>query len=77
MAATSSRLLRLLSLLGARSNWSGRDLAGRLGISTRTLRRDVESLRELGYPVQALMGPDGGYRLGTGGRLPPLLLDDE
>lgn len=77
MATTSARLLRLLSLLGARSNWSGRDLAGRLGISTRTLRRDVESLRELGYPVQALMGPDGGYRLGTGGRLPPLLLDDE
>ncbi|MEU8360472.1 WYL domain-containing protein [Nonomuraea sp. NPDC048882] len=77
MATTSSRLLRLLSLLGARSNWSGQDLAGRLGISTRTLRRDVESLRELGYPVQALMGPDGGYRLGAGGRLPPLLLDDE
>ncbi|MEV5888854.1 helix-turn-helix transcriptional regulator [Nonomuraea fuscirosea] len=77
MATTSSRLLRLLSLLGARSNWSGQDLADRLGISTRTLRRDVESLRELGYPVQALMGPDGGYRLGAGGRLPPLLLDDE
>jgi predicted DNA-binding transcriptional regulator YafY len=77
MAATSSRLLRLLSLLGARPNWSGRELADRLGISTRTLRRDVESLRDLGYPVQALKGPDGGYLLGTGGRLPPLLLDDE
>ncbi|WP_329520126.1 helix-turn-helix transcriptional regulator [Spirillospora sp. NBC_01491] len=77
MATTSSRLLSLLSLLGARPNRSGRDLADRLGISTRTLRRDVESLRELGYPVQALKGPDGGYRLGAGGRLPPLLLDDE
>ncbi|GAA0955432.1 helix-turn-helix transcriptional regulator [Actinocorallia libanotica] len=77
MATTSSRLLRLLSLLGARPNRSGRDLADRLGVSTRTLRRDVESLRELGYPVQALKGPDGGYRLGSGGRLPPLLIDDE
>ncbi|GAA3612537.1 WYL domain-containing protein [Nonomuraea rosea] len=77
MAATSSRLLRLLSLLGARPTWSGRELADRLGISTRTLRRDVESLRDLGYPVQALKGPDGGYLLGAGGRLPPLLLDDE
>lgn len=77
MATTSARLLRLLSLLGARPTWPGRDLADKLGISTRTLRRDVESLRELGYPVQALKGPDGGYQLGAGGKLPPLLLDDE
>ncbi|MCU1663920.1 MAG: transcriptional regulator [Pseudonocardia sp.] len=77
MATASSRLLRLLSLLGARPNWSGQDLADRLGISTRTLRRDMESLRELGYPVQALKGPDGGYQLGAGSKLPPLLLDDE
>ena len=77
MATTSARLLHLLSLLGARPTWSGPDLAGRLGTSTRTLRRDVESLRGLGYPVQAVKGPDGGYSLGAGGRLPPLLLDDE
>ena len=77
MATTSARLLTLLSLLGARSRWSGEELAGRLGISSRTLRRDVDSLRELGYPVQALKGPDGGYRLGPGGKLPPILLDGE
>ena len=77
MATTSARLLTLLSLLGARSSWSGPELADRLGTSTRTLRRDVESLRELGYPVHARMGPDGGYRLGSGSKLPPILLDDE
>lgn len=77
MATTSSRLLNLLSLLGARGNWSGQDLADRLAVSTRTLRRDVESLRELGYPVHTVKGPDGGYRLGAGSKLPPLLLDDE
>lgn len=77
MARTSSRLLTLLSLLGARNVWSGRELADRLGVSTRTLRRDVESLRELGYPARAVKGPDGGYQLGAGSRLPPLLLDDE
>ncbi|MGC5013672.1 helix-turn-helix transcriptional regulator [Streptosporangium sp. DT93] len=77
MATTSARLLTLLSLLAARQNRSGRELAERLGISARTLRRDVESLRALGYPVHALKGPDGGYRLGPGGGLPPLLLDDE
>lgn len=77
MATTSARLLRLLSLLGARPLWSGLELAERLGVSPRTLRRDVESLRELGYPVQTIKGPDGGYRLGGGGSLPPLLLDDE
>lgn len=77
MATTSARLLSLLSLLGARSSWSGPELADRLGTSTRTLRRDVESLRELGYPVHARKGPDGGYRLGSGTKLPPILLDDE
>jgi len=77
MATSSSRLLRLLALLGSRPRWSGADLAGRLDISPRTLRRDLECLRELGYPVGAAKGPDGGYSLGAGGRLPPLLLDDE
>jgi predicted DNA-binding transcriptional regulator YafY len=77
VATTSARLLTLLSLLGARASWSGPELAGRLGISPRTLRRDVESLRELGYPVSAVKGPDGGYQLGPGRKLPPLLLDDE
>ncbi len=77
MATTSARLLTLLSLLGARSRWRATDLADRLLVSTRTLRRDIDALRELGYPVQADKGPDGGYRLAAGGRLPPLLLDDE
>lgn len=77
MATTSSRLLTLLSLLGARPRWSGQDLADRLGVSTRTLRRDVDSLLELGYPVQTAKGPEGGYLLGAGSKLPPLLLDDE
>lgn len=73
----SVRLLRLLSLLPARPWWSGPELAGRLEVSARTLRRDVTRLRELGYPVSATGGREGGYRLGAGGRLPPLLLDDD
>ncbi|MEI8410619.1 MULTISPECIES: helix-turn-helix transcriptional regulator [unclassified Kribbella] len=77
MLETSARLLRLLSLLQVRRDWSGPDLAERLGISTRTLRTDVERLRGLGYPVEARPGVAGGYRLGAGGELPPLLLDDE
>lgn len=77
MATTSSRLLDLLALLGARATWSGPDLAERLGVSTRTLRRDVESLRTLGYPVHTTKGPEGGYRLGADSKLPPLLLDDD
>ena len=77
MATTSARLLMLLSLLGARSRWPAGELADRLVVSTRTLRRDIGALRELGYPVEADKGPDGGYRLGAGGRLPPLLLDDD
>jgi predicted DNA-binding transcriptional regulator YafY len=74
---TAARLLRLLSLLQARPTWSGTELAGRLGVTTRTVRRDVTRLRDLGYPVDAAPGVEGGYRLGAGGRLPPLLLDDD
>jgi predicted DNA-binding transcriptional regulator YafY len=74
---TSARLLRLLSLLQGRPAWPGPELAARLGISARTLRRDVDKLRELGYPVLATSGTAGGYRLGAGAELPPLLLDDE
>jgi predicted DNA-binding transcriptional regulator YafY len=77
MLETSARLLRLLSLLQSRRDWSGADLAGRLGVSPRTVRRDVEKLRGLGYPVTAAVGVGGGYRLGAGAALPPLLLDDE
>ncbi|WP_410644387.1 helix-turn-helix transcriptional regulator [Amycolatopsis sp. lyj-346] len=75
--ATSGRLLSLLSLLQARRDWPGSLLAGRLGVSERTVRRDVDRLRELGYPVRAVKGPDGGYRLEAGSRLPPLLFDEE
>ncbi|RJQ80347.1 WYL domain-containing protein [Pseudonocardiaceae bacterium YIM PH 21723] len=74
---TSSRLLSLLSLLQARRDWPGGLLAQRLGVSDRTVRRDVDRLRELGYPVQAVKGPDGGYRLEAGQQLPPLLFDEE
>jgi predicted DNA-binding transcriptional regulator YafY len=74
---TAERLLRLLSLLQSRPRWSGAELAARLDVTTRTLRRDVTRLRSLGYPVDAVVGLAGGYRLGTGGRLPPLLLDDD
>ena len=77
MPGTSARLLRLLSLLQARRDWTGAELSGRLGVTTRTVRNDVERLRGLGYPVDARPGAAGGYRLGTGGALPPLLLDDE
>jgi predicted DNA-binding transcriptional regulator YafY len=77
MVETSARLLRLLSLLQARRDWAGSELAGRLGVSARTLRRDVDRLRGLGYPVHAISGVAGGYRLGAGAALPPLLLDDD
>ncbi len=77
MLETSARLLRLLSLLQTHRDWSGADLAQRLDVTGRTLRRDVDRLRSLGYPVQARSGAGGGYRLGVGATLPPLLLDDE
>jgi predicted DNA-binding transcriptional regulator YafY len=77
MADTSSRMLRLLSLLQTHRYWPGAELAGRLGVSVRTLRRDVDRLRELGYPVDAHRGVDGGYQLAPGAALPPLVLDDE
>lgn len=76
MLETSARLLRLLSLLQTHRDWSGTDLAERLGVSGRTVRRDVDRLRELGYPVDAVQGT-AGYRLAAGSTLPPLLLDDE
>jgi predicted DNA-binding transcriptional regulator YafY len=77
MLETSARLLRLLSLLQAHREWSGADLADRLGVTPRTVRRDVDRLRELGYPVNASPGTGGGYQLGAGAELPPLLLDDD
>lgn len=77
MGDTASRLLELLSLLQARRGWPGNELADRLGVSGRTIRRDIERLRQLGYPVRSLSGPAGGYRLRAGTAMPPLLLDDE
>ncbi|MGH2796832.1 MAG: helix-turn-helix transcriptional regulator [Solirubrobacterales bacterium] len=77
MSETSSRLLELLSLLQARRDWPGAELADRLEVSGRTIRRDVERLRALGYPVESLSGPAGGYRLRAGTAMPPLLLDED
>ncbi|MCT1477215.1 YafY family protein [Microbacterium sp. p3-SID336] len=77
MADPTARLLALLALLQTGPERSGRELAQRLGVSARTVRHDVERLRDLGYPVDATRGSTGGYRLGAGGKLPPLLLDDE
>src|SRR6185437_341887 len=77
MADTSARTLRLLSLLQGRRYWPGSELAERLQVSARTLRRDVDRLRELGYPIQAQRGVDGGYQLAAGTALPPLVVDDE
>ncbi|MCI3241132.1 helix-turn-helix transcriptional regulator [Streptomyces spinosisporus] len=74
---TPARLLQLLSLLQTPREWPGGELADRLGVSRRTVRRDIDRLRELGYPVQATMGADGGYRLVAGKAMPPLVLDDE
>jgi predicted DNA-binding transcriptional regulator YafY len=74
---TSARLLRLLSLFQNRRDWTGTELADRLGVSTRTVRNDVERLRQLGYQVDATEGAAGGYRLGTSAVMPPLLLDDD
>ncbi|WAU83167.1 YafY family protein [Streptomyces sp. Qhu-G9] len=77
MLDTSARLLRLLSLLQAPRAWPGSELAERLGVSGRTVRNDIDRLRELGYPVDATRGAVGGYRLGAGAAMPPLLLDDD
>jgi predicted DNA-binding transcriptional regulator YafY len=77
MSDTSSRLLKLLSLLQTPREWPGGELAERLQVSRRTVRRDIERLRDLGYPVEAAMGAQGGYRLVAGAAMPPLLLDDE
>ncbi|MGH8908960.1 MAG: helix-turn-helix transcriptional regulator [Egibacteraceae bacterium] len=77
MANTSSRTLRLLGLLQTHRHWPGAELADRLGVSARTLRRDIDRLRELGYPVNAHRGVDGGYQLAAGAALPPLVVDDE
>ena len=77
MENVSSRTLRLLSLLQNHRYWPGGELAERLGVSPRTLRRDVDRLRELGYPVEAHRGVDGGYQLAAGAALPPLVVDDE
>jgi predicted DNA-binding transcriptional regulator YafY len=77
MTSTAGRLLKLLSLLETRRDWPGGELARRLEVSGRTIRRDIERLRDLGYPVDALTGPTGGYRLHAGTAMPPLLLDDD
>jgi predicted DNA-binding transcriptional regulator YafY len=77
MLVTSARLLRLLSLLQGREFWTGPDLASRLEVTERTLRRDIDRLRSLGYPVHSTSGTAGGYKLGAGASLPPLLLDDD
>lgn len=74
---TPARLLKLLSLLQTPRDWPGRELAARLEVSARTIRRDIERLRDLGYPVEAAMGAAGGYRLAAGAAMPPLLLDDD
>ena len=77
MGETATRTLSLLSLLQVRPDWTGAELAERLGVSDRTIRNDVARLRELGYPVTAIRGPGGRYQLGAGTTLPPLLLDDQ
>src|SRR4051795_6171048 len=77
VAGTTERVLRLLSLLQRRTSWTAAELASELRVTDRSIRRDVERLRALGYPVHAAAGVGGGYQLGAGTRLPPLLLDDE
>ncbi|WMJ68584.1 WYL domain-containing protein [Stenotrophomonas sp. 24(2023)] len=77
MRHTAHRLLRLIALLQARRHWSGAELAERMGVDRRSIRRDIERLRELGYPIQASAGVGGGYRLGAGAPVLPMLLDEE
>ena len=77
MADTAARMLALLGLLQARSDWSGAELAHRLRVTDRTVRNDIDRLRGLGYPVDAVRGPGGRYRLGVGTKLPPLLLEED
>src|SRR4051812_28125321 len=77
VSETTSRVLRLLGLLQSRRVWTGEELGERLGVTTRSVRRDVERLRDLGYPVHASKGHGGGYQLGAGAALPPLLLDPD
>lgn len=77
MRHTAHRLLRLIALLQARRHWSGAELAERMGVDRRSIRRDIERLRELGYPVQASAGVGGGYQLGAGAPVLPMLLDEE
>jgi len=77
MSATAGRLLALLALLESPTGFTGAELARKLGVSTRTIRNDIERLRQLEYPVDAGRGATGGYRLGSGGKLPPLILDDD
>src|SRR4051794_41388353 len=77
MPSPSLRMMRLLSLLQPHRYWPGAELADRLEVSLRPLRRDVDRLRELGYPVEAQRGVDGGYQLAAGASLPPLVLDDD
>ena len=77
MLETSVRVLKLLSLLQQRRGWAGAELAQRLGVTTRTVRNDVDRLRRLGYQVDAAPGPGSGYQLGPGSALPPLMLDDD
>lgn len=77
MSETTGRVLQLLGLLQSRRVWSGEELAERLGVTTRSVRRDIDRLRELGYPVAASKGHGGGYQLGAGAALPPLLLDPD
>lgn len=77
MSGAAARMLALLGLLQTRRDWTGTELASRLDVSARTIRNDVDRLRTLGYPVDATRGRAGSYRLGSGGKLPPLLLDDD